>query len=134
MFPKERKVRWGNMIKLRKDRVAYIQIGNHILKRIATKELLKDNTIGTIRNLASEYQVTTKTIQKTIDYLERIKAITRIQSSGIYTKIEANEAKELLYIEARKITDTYIEEIRSLCNIDNINELIKRGLENDKIN
>lgn len=122
------------MIKLRKDQVAYIQIGKHILKRIALGELDEGNKIGTIRSLATDYKVTTKTIQKAVGYLEDREIISRVQSSGLYIQINNEMATKMLYADAVELTEKYIEDLRDINNIDNIESLIQGGLKDDKNN
>jgi DNA-binding transcriptional regulator YhcF (GntR family) len=119
------------MIELRKDKIAYVQISNHLLKRIALGEFNKGDVIGSIRTLSVDYCVTTKTIQKAIDQLELIKVVERIPAKGIFIIIKADQAKVLLIDEARKQTLNYINTLKELHNFENIDQLIKWGKEND---
>jgi len=119
------------MIKLRKDKVAYIQIGIHILKRISSGDLLKDEPIGTIRSLSKDYVVTTKTIQKAVDYLESKKAIDRKQSLGIFVSVSMAEANEILREHALALTREYIKDLESIGYQDQATNLIKGVKNND---
>lgn len=119
------------MIKLRKDRVAYIQIANHLLKQIADEKLLDGDPIGSIRTLAVDYCVTTKTIQKAIDTLEEKDVVERIQAKGIFVNITSQVAKKLLYEEAKQLTLDYFRDLKELSNDIKIDELIHWGKEYD---
>jgi len=119
------------MIKLRKDKVAYIQIGRHLLKRISKGELIKEESIGTIRSLSKDYIVTTKTIQKAVDYLEENEAIIRKQSLGIFVSITSDEANTILKEHALELTKEYLEDLSSIGYQEQVTELIEGVNNND---
>jgi len=119
------------MIKFRKDKVVYIQIGTHILKRISSGDLIKDEPIGTIRRLSKDYVVTTKTIQKAVDYLEIKKVIVRKQSLGIFVSVSKDKANSILREHALELTKEYLEDLSSIGYQNQVSELMKGVKDND---
>jgi GntR family transcriptional regulator len=102
------------MIIFNKNEPTYIQIANHIMMRIIKEELKNGEPLDSIRKLGTDYKVTTKTIQKTIKYLDENKIVNRRQSLGVFIDTDIDFVKKKLLIQALEYSNEYIEKLLSI--------------------
>lgn len=97
----------------------YEQIKNSIINQIINGDLIEDEIIPSIRNLASDIKISIMTVKKAYDELEEEGYIISRQGKGTFvSKINNNLAKE----KAQKDIEEYINKIIELSNKYNIPE------------
>lgn len=113
----------------------YEQIKNNIVSQIMNNELLEDEALPSIRNLAQDIKISIMTVKKAYDELEKEGYIISRQGKGTFVAPKNNElAKE----QAQKEIEEYVFKIINLSKKFNIDQRdifnlfdILRGDEND---
>lgn len=95
----------------------YEQIKNQIINQIMSDDLKEDESIPSIRMLASEIKISVMTIKKAYDELENEGYIKSVQGKGTFV---LPKNSELIKEKANKEIEKYIEKIIDISNKYNI--------------
>lgn len=97
----------------------YEQIKNQIINQIMSDELIEEDSIPSIRSLASDIKISVMTIKKAYDELEREGYIKSVQGKGTFV---APKNIELVKEQANKEIEKHISEIIDIADRFNINK------------
>ena len=97
----------------------YEQIKNTIINQIITGELEEDESLPSIRNLASDIKISVMTIKKAYDELEQEGYIVSKQGKGTFV---APKNTELIKEQAKKDIENHIFKIIEISNKFNIDK------------
>ena len=95
----------------------YEQIKNQIINQIMSDDLKEDESIPSIRVLASEIKISVMTIKKAYDELENEGYIKSVQGKGTFV---LPKNSELIKENANKEIEKHIEKIIDISNKYNI--------------
>ena len=87
----------------------YLQISDNICKKILRKELLTDDKIASIRELATELGVNPNTVMRTYEHLQSIDIIYNKRGIGFFVSEQARE--KILSVEKEHFLNTELPEI-----------------------
>lgn len=111
----------------------YLQITNHFKHLIASKQLLADQRLPSIREVSSQFKVNPNTVSKAFQQLEAEEIIYTQRGMGSYVINDNKMINNLKVSLSTEIVDTFIENIRSIgLNDNDILQLVITELEGDK--
>lgn len=97
----------------------YEQIKNEIINQIISDELLEDELLPSIRNLAQDIRISIMTVKKAYDELEQEGYIKIIQGKGTFV---APKNTELAKEQAQKDIEEHILKVINISNRFNISK------------
>lgn len=97
----------------------YEQIKNEIINQIISDELLEDELLPSIRNLAQDIRISIMTVKKAYDELEQEGYIKIIQGKGTFV---APKNTELAKEQAQKDIEEHITKVINISNRFNISK------------
>ena len=100
----------------------YIQIMNKVRKAVASGELKPGDRIGSVRELASEFEVNPNTIQRSLTELEREGLLVSERTAGRFVTENRAQIEELRSTQAEAAASEFREAMNELgydaCGID----------------
>lgn len=112
----------------------YIQIGKKLIERIYLGEIKVGDELESVRTLSQRYNVTIRTVQNTLDYLEELGIVRKKVGVGVTIITTLEKIKEIYDSYALEYTKEYIEKMKTI-GFDNDTikyiEKVRSALAND---
>ncbi len=113
-----------------KSKSVYTQIAEDFISKIISKEYNNNDMLPPVREQASNYSVTPKTIQNAMKKLEELGLIKKVQGSGIFITVTETQRLQIIEEEVKKIKQCYFNEMKKL-GFDKIQSIQKITEERD---
>lgn len=114
----------------------YLQIMERIKKEIVSEQLLPQQQLPTVRDLALQYQVNPNTVQRALSELERLDLVMSDRTIGRFVSDDLELIQSLRQQMIMEKVETFVDELVQLKvsqeeSINYINQAFKERDQND---